>query len=940
MDNEDDQKPPSHGGDSRKEGTDRKMTEISRQAHEQGRSMTDQARRSSLSSAADELGERMDERKMVAYSNNEAPRNADDDELGERMNERKMVADSNNEAQRNAAATSSPSRSQQNIDDGLEYRANSTLERLEQGMADVPSHQSSSEVSAAHLSRHVSTESNPHRPVLLEISTDETYDSEPLDDNLTGPGVNVSRDRNRRPYETAASGGATSFAGPVSNTSTTAPTTWMALAGSASASQPPTARLRSATTTISKERSSIPTSEGPSPGAYRVHGRSFRASPITGARPIDHMRSSNDHNTDQWRLPPEMRFSNTPVSDSNDPPELQFQANSAVPPELQVNNSGFTMWTEGVTPDQPPDALFTLPLPSENSDPRIEIDVNCFKRHGIYWLVGIALLLVCVGAVIGIVVVVALQKSDSPATPQTNFPSASPTFSEGFLVEVIQSRSPTTSFLNSTSAQSRALGWMLSDPYTLTLEDARLVQRFVIVTLWYSTNGATWATDNTNHSVGWLEPVHECGWDEFGDGKKDLICSSNEEVIQMNLLHGDDLSGHLPAELGLLSRLEKLDISRTVLSGTIPTEVGLLTRLRLLDLSRNALTGSIPTEVGLLTRLTRMDLPYNTLRGTIPTELGLSTKLSVLALVDNTLSGSIPTEFGLLSELSVLVLVDNTLSGSIPTEFGLLSELVELYLNGNTLSSTIPTELGFLTKLSTVNLSSNTLSGSIPKELLLLSELSVLGLYTNTLIGPIPTELGLLTKLSTLNLSNNTLSGTIPKELVLLTELSVLSLYNNTLTGTIPTELGVLTDLGILSVNLNTLAGSIPTELGLLTELSNLFLGNNTLIGSIPTEVGLLTQLSRLEVSHNVFSLTIPSEIGLLERLEWLSINDNALSGSIPTEMGLLTSLLAYLELYNNNLSGKIPSSLCDLRIRIAIDCGEIGCTCCLDGDYNPCVSP
>jgi hypothetical protein len=108
------------------------------------------------------------------------------------------------------------------------------------------------------------------------------------------------------------------------------------------------------------------------------------------------------------------------------------------------------------------------------------------------WLGSHCSAIACIGAAVGIIV--SLQKADSPAT----LPSALLTVSKVVLVELVQSRSPTTSFVNSTSAQSQALEWMLSDPYTLTLEqDDRLVQPFALVTLWYSTNGAIWSTDNT-----------------------------------------------------------------------------------------------------------------------------------------------------------------------------------------------------------------------------------------------------------------------------------------------------------------------------------------------------------------------------------------------------------------------------------------------------------
>ena len=345
---------------------------------------------------------------------------------------------------------------------------------------------------SSHLSRpHPLTESNsPHSPVLLEMSMDEVHDSEPLDVNLTGPVVNVSRDGIRRgPGEAAAYGGTTSsVATNSSSTATTAPATWMPVSGSTSACLPQAATTSRLQTKI---RPSIPESEGLTPGAYQVHGRALGTN-HTLRQQIDQARSPYDQNTDQSRVPPERRVTNIPVSDSHIPPELRSQSNSTVSPVLQASNSEIAGTT---TPGQPSDALSTQP--SGNNDPNIDTDAKRFNRRHMYWLAGIALVIACIGAVVGIGV--SLQRSDSPAT----LPPALPTVSKGVLVELIQSRSPTTSFVNSTSAQSQALEWMLSDPYTLTLEqDARLVQRFALVTLWYSTHAATGATNDMTASAG------------------------------------------------------------------------------------------------------------------------------------------------------------------------------------------------------------------------------------------------------------------------------------------------------------------------------------------------------------------------------------------------------------------------------------------------------
>ena len=74
------------------------------------------------------------------------------------------------------------------------------------------------------------------------------------------------------------------------------------------------------------------------------------------------------------------------------------------------------------------------------------------------------------------------------------------------------------------------------------------------------------------------------------------------------------------------------------LTGKIPTELGLLSSLTFLSLGPNRLTGTLPTEIGLLTSLTDLRLYFNTFTGTLPTEIGLLTSLTDLGLSDNTFS--------------------------------------------------------------------------------------------------------------------------------------------------------------------------------------------------------------------------------------------------------------------------------------------------------------
>jgi hypothetical protein len=75
------------------------------------------------------------------------------------------------------------------------------------------------------------------------------------------------------------------------------------------------------------------------------------------------------------------------------------------------------------------------------------------------------------------------------------------------------------------------------------------------------------------------------------------------------------------------------------------------------------LTGKIPTEIGLMTRLTAAWLHSNLLKGTIPSEIGRLTNMVFLSLDDNMLSGTIPSELGLLTNLGNLYLLGNNLTG-------------------------------------------------------------------------------------------------------------------------------------------------------------------------------------------------------------------------------------------------------------------------------------
>ena len=149
------------------------------------------------------------------------------------------------------------------------------------------------------------------------------------------------------------------------------------------------------------------------------------------------------------------------------------------------------------------------------------------------------------------------------------------------------------------------------------------------------------------------------------------------------------------------------------LDGSIPAEIGQLTEMRRIDLDENSLTGEIPAQLGNLKKVTHLYLSENELSGEVPTELGHMTALQVLYLEDNDLTGSVPPELGNLANLTQLILGDNELSGTVPQTTGDIPGLAHLILSDNGFTGQIPRTLSSLT-FANLALSGNSFTGCLP----------------------------------------------------------------------------------------------------------------------------------------------------------------------------------------------------------------------------------
>ena len=128
---------------------------------------------------------------------------------------------------------------------------------------------------------------------------------------------------------------------------------------------------------------------------------------------------------------------------------------------------------------------------------------------------------------------------------------------------------------------------------------------------------------------------------------------------------------------------------------------------------------TIPAQLGNLEGLVRLDLEGNRLEGLIPQGLGQLRSPTRLLLHKNSLSGPIPAALGNLTSLHRLSLAHNDLSGPVPAGLSALAPLEELRLNANPgLSGFLPDGLRNLGSLSTLLADGTSLCASADADFL------------------------------------------------------------------------------------------------------------------------------------------------------------------------------------------------------------------------------
>ncbi|XP_038900189.1 probably inactive leucine-rich repeat receptor-like protein kinase At2g25790 [Benincasa hispida] len=388
-----------------------------------------------------------------------------------------------------------------------------------------------------------------------------------------------------------------------------------------------------------------------------------------------------------------------------------------------------------------------------------------------------------------------------------------------------------------------------------------------------------------------------------------MFTVASSSLLHLNLSN-NNFTGPLPT--GGVFGLQTLDLSNNMIWGSIPEDIGLFCDLQFLDLGGNGLIGEIPNSVANLTSLEFLTFASNKLSGEIPRELGGMKRLKWIYLGYNNLSGEIPEEIGHLGSLNHLDLVYNKLTGKIPESFGNLTRLQYLFLYQNGLTGTIPSSIFSLVNLISLDISDNSLSGEIPELVIQLQNLEILHLFGNNFTGKIPGALASLPRLQILQLWSNGFSGEIPELLGRRNNLTILDVSTNFLTGKIPDGLCDSKRLFKLILFSNSLIGEIPQSLCSCQSLRRVRLQNNRLSGELSPKIFTkLPLLYFLDISNNQFSGRIDGNKWDLPSLQMMSLARNKISGNLPEF--IRNDKIESLDFSANEFSGSIPENIGNL---------------------------
>jgi len=160
---------------------------------------------------------------------------------------------------------------------------------------------------------------------------------------------------------------------------------------------------------------------------------------------------------------------------------------------------------------------------------------------------------------------------------------------------------------------------------------------------------------------------------------------------------------------------------------------------------------------------------------------------------------------------------------------------------------------------------------------------------------------------------------------------SKLNISGFDLQGQLPKELSSLRYVTHLDLSKNVLNGGVTRATTGWSELQELRLANNR-FETAPELMDVMSSVTYFDVSANNITGEIPVFLSFASNLAYLDISSNSFSSNIPAYMGGNLPLLESLYMHSNDLTGKMPQSICNLRNvslrNLSVDCGvaeEVG---------------
>ncbi|ONI11712.1 hypothetical protein PRUPE_4G122000 [Prunus persica] len=411
-----------------------------------------------------------------------------------------------------------------------------------------------------------------------------------------------------------------------------------------------------------------------------------------------------------------------------------------------------------------------------------------------------------------------------------------------------------------------------------------------------------------------------------------------DSVLESLDLSSNRLENELPANLGMLHKLQYPNLESNYFWGLIPDSIGKLSSLKTLNLSYNHMNGSVPESLGQLSELVHLALYGNSWEGILTEShfmnLTRLRSIDVSTYRPMSLIFNITYEWVPPSKLYTIGIPNCSVGPAFPVWLQSQTELFDVTLHSTGISDAIPEEwfLKISLQLKYLDLSYNQISGRLPLRLkcpnlyhidlshnefegplpLLSANASILDLESNSFSGPIPLNLDqLMPTLQGLYLSDNQLKGIIHPSICNMQRLSIISLRNNQLFGDFPQAWSLWPAISIVDVGYNNLSANIPSSMGVPSELWVLKMNNNNFGGRIPSSIWKnCTYLTSIDLGGNRLTGNMSLRIGSnAPQLFSLRLRSNFLSGHVPHQLCNLPRL-GILDLSHNNFSGTIPKCL------------------------------